>query len=38
MLGDWRRRHGRELGVLVLPIGALLVMLILVLAIGRYPS
>ncbi len=31
MLGDWRGRHVRELDVLLLPVGALLTILILIL-------
>ena len=38
MLGDWRQRHDREFGVLILPVGALLVMLVLAIALGTYAT
>jgi hypothetical protein len=36
MLGDWRRGHGRDLDVLILPIGVLVVMFILAIAQGHF--
>lgn len=37
MLGDWRHRHEWEMEVLLLPIGALLTMIVLILLAAQNP-
>jgi hypothetical protein len=36
MLGDWRRGHGRDIDVLILPLGVLIVMLVLAIVQGHF--